>query len=773
MSEGNVKVNVKPISDNYFKILINIDKKMVQYRSFVVDEEQFKNKSNWSSKIEDNRLKIIYNDEELTAFSDIHFKDGKIVLSNEIDKRSYIYGFGEKVLWLNRRFKRLYSWNIDQFIQVPLADPMYKSVPFYLVVNSKKPFGIYVDHPGHVVFDVDVEERNKVKMYIRSSHATIYVIRGKDVKQLVSAFIRLTGKPFMPPKWAIGYHQSRYSYETYEEVNSVASKFREIGIPCDAIYLDIDYMDGYKVFTWDKDRFPDPDMMIKNLHDKGFKIVTIIDVGIKVEKGYFVFEEGLKIDAFIKEPEDKEYFKGTVWPGVCVFPDFLRSKVREWWATLHKGLFEIGVDGIWNDMNEPAIFLMANKVRDFAKHLCENIESLEKVKRGFTITTAGLSPPIVKSLDGFVPIDAIHVDDRGEKVLHNDIHNVYPLLQAKASVKAFRNYKPNKRWFILSRSGFAGIQSYAAVWTGDNVSDWLHLKISIPQLLSLSICGLVFCGADVGGFADNVEPELLVRWMQVGAFYPLFRNHSSKGTVRQEPWAFGEPYTSYIKEAIKLRYRFVPYLYRLFYQAYAYCLPIIRPLFLEFPDDEESYSINDEMMVGESLLVAPITTPGSKARAVYLPKVRWLCLNDGSFLGPGWVMASAGIKDIPLYLREDSAIVTTEDEVCSLSKDVIKNITVQAFVNKEAKMLIYDDDGETMGFEKGEYYLAELRIEVKDGIVNLKFDVKNEFYKPSWEKIKLKIFSERSLDKIYLNSREISFRKVGSKLETEFEAYNL
>ncbi|MFH7835206.1 MAG: glycoside hydrolase family 31 protein, partial [Candidatus Aenigmatarchaeota archaeon] len=618
--KNNIHIDFIPLSNKCAKLLIS-NGKIFLHKSFSIISEPKEENHNWNFKINDKESFILWKGRMLTIFSNFRFDNDFIIFENILEKDDNIYGFGERALQLNRKFKKIRMWNLDHLDHLN-GGPMYKSIPFYIVAKPGKNYGFFIDHAGYTFFDTSIDEPSKILIGANANCLVCYIIAGESIKDIIEECTKLTGKPYMPPKWALGYHQSRYSYETQEEVLSIAKEFRKRKIPCDAIYLDIDYMDNYKIFTWNKKSFPNPKLMIKQLHDLGFKVVTIVDVGIKEENGYFAYDDGIKKDAFIKSSSMKEYFKGTVWPGVCVFPDFLRSSIREWWADLHRDFLNMGIDGIWNDMNEPAIFYTIDKVEKLITNISNKFNDgkyneININPVGTVVTSSSLPKPLKK----YIKIDAYHLDDDGSIIDHNKIHNAYPLLECTSTKRAFEKYKPNKRWFILSRSAFAGIQRYATVWSGDNAADWLHLEISIPMLLNLGLSGVPFCGADIGGFNGDPDPELFTRWIQLGVFYPLFRSHSSKGTRRREPWMFRKPYVKYIINAIKLRYTLLPYIYKLFYESYEKGYPIMRPLFFEFPKDKESYNINDEFMFGDSLLVAPIIKPNIKTRAVYLPKV--------------------------------------------------------------------------------------------------------------------------------------------------------
>ncbi len=685
------------------------------------------------------------------------------VLRNYLEGGDHVYGLGEKYsLSVDRRYRRYHVWNAPQPHHLPSGDPMYLSIPFYVVAKPGKAYGVLIDYPGYVYIDAGVSDLESVLVKVRSRDFDLYLIGGGDVSEVIKVYTDLTGKPYLPPKWAIGYHQSRYSYASEEEVLGVAKKFRELGIPCDALYLDIDYMDGCKVFTWDRRRFPDLRELASKLHNLGVRLVTIVDVGIKAEEGYWVYEKGLRSGAYVRNTQGG-IFRGGVWPGLCVFPDFLNSRGRAFWSELISYLVGQGVDGIWLDMNEPEIFYLEDKLVELVKELHEWISRGDVERAGNRLFWDGLATVWTGGFKhrGYTEINMVHVEDGGEEVSHMEVHNLYPLLENVATWEGITKARPGRRWFILTRSGFTGIQRYSAVWTGDNVSDWGHLAASIPMVINLGLSGISFTGADVGGFSDDVDPELLVRWAQLGAFYPFFRNHSNKGTRRQEPWVFGEPYLTYVSNAIKLRYSLLPYIYYLFVEASREGLPVMRPLFMEFPDDELTYGLSDEFMLGGNLLVAPILTPGARARATYLPKVRWLDWWEGEVYGSGWHSIEAPLDRIPVFLREDHGVVYTEPKENSTRPWTPLNARV--FLSRRAELTIYDDDGETLNYMEGKYYEVKLIIERRGvNALSIRTIPARLGYKPPFKEVNLSIYVDSEVRKILSGGRELSeFEVVG------------
>src|SRR3712207_1909510 len=467
----------------------------------------------------------------------------------------------------------------------------------------------------------------------------------------------------MPPLWSLGNQQCRYSYMDEDEVREVASGFREREIPCDVIYLDIHYMDGYRVFTWNGERFPEPERLTSELEEKGFRVVTIVDPGVKVDENYPVYVEGRERELFCKKLDGGEYHN-VVWPGICAFPDFTNPETREWWGENHSALLDAGVAGIWCDMNEPALF----------------------VPHGATM-----------------PGDVVHPGG-GEARRHAEVHNAYGSLMARSVREGLLRLRPDERPFVITRAGYAGLQRHALQWTGDNSSWWEHLWMSMPQLQNLGLSGVAWAGVDVGGFWGDTNAELLARFTEFGAFQPFCRNHTAIGTRRQEPCAFGEPYTSVCRKMLKLRQRLLPYLYSLFEECHRTGAPILRPLLFEYPEDETTYTADDEFLLGETLLVAPITRPGIEHRHVYLPQETWFHYWTGErFDGPAHVLAPAPLGEPPLYVKANTA-VPMGPAMDHTGKRAVDPLTLLLYPAESAgESALYEDAGDGFGYESGEY----------------------------------------------------------------------
>ena len=451
----------------------------------------------------------------------------------------------------------------------PGLNNLYTSIPFVLALQAGQASGMFGDSSYRLEFDLAREDPARCGFAVDGGPLIYYVFAGPTPRAVLERYTELTGRIPLPPRWALGYHQSRWGYKTADEVLQLARTFRERQIPLDAVYLDIDYMDGYRVFTWDANRFPDPAGMVRELDELGVKLVTIVDPGVKQDENYAVYTSGRDGDLFCKTFLGDEY-RNVVWPGMCAFPDFTNPRTRTWWGDHLAVLLDAGVAGVWCDMNEPTVFV-----------------------------------PTPMTL----PDDVTHHGD-GEAALHAQVHNLYGQLMARATAEGLRRLRPARRPFVISRAGFAGLQRHALHWTGDNTSWWEHLWMSMPQLQNLGLSGYAWVGVDIGGFSGDATGELLTRWMEFGIFQPFCRNHSAWDTHRQEPWAFGEPFETHIRAMLLLRQRLSPYLYSAFEEAHRTGAPILRPLLFDFPEDVTTYSADDEFLVGAALLVAPIARPG-------------------------------------------------------------------------------------------------------------------------------------------------------------------
>ena len=577
----------------------------------------------------------------------------------QIEGGESFYGLGDKTGFLNKRGYEYLMWNTDD--AKPHVDSfraLYKSIPFVITLRDDAVFGLFFDNPRRSTFDLGKESDYYYRYGAAGGNLDYYFIAGNSMPEVVGGYTYLTGCAPLPQKWTLGYQQSRWSYMTEKEVRQVAEKMREYRIPCDVIHLDIDYMDAYKVFTWNPARYDDSEKMIRDLAKDGFRIVTIIDPGVKLEPGYGVYDEGLAKGYFAKTPEGEVYVN-EVWPGDAVYPDFGRKEVRNWWADNHRFLLDKGVRGVWNDMNEPASFR------------------------------------------GELPENVVFADEE-ETSDHARMHNLYGHNMARAAYQGLKEMD-GRRPFIITRACYAGTQKYATAWTGDNHSIWAHLQMMIPQLCNLGLSGMPFVGTDVGGFGSDCTKELLCRWVEAGCFAPLFRNHSAMGTRRQEPWQFDEETAAIYRKAVELRYHLIPYYYDLFFDGEATGLPILRPLVLHYEKDPAVRNLNGEFLVGEKLLAAPVIAQGETKKLLYLPKGEWYDYYSGERLtGRRWIVRDAPLDTCPLYVKAGTILPVWPRQNYVGELDTDRVLRLEVFPG-EGVWEHYQDDGESFAYRNGNY----------------------------------------------------------------------
>ncbi|MEM7554791.1 MAG: TIM-barrel domain-containing protein [Cyanobacteria bacterium P01_A01_bin.84] len=613
--------------------------------------------------------------------------------SQEVTNWKYIhpserfYGFGERTGLLNQRGKRFTHWTTDALDYGVLTDEMYQAIPFFISLRPQVAYGLFFNTTYRSYFDVGAQQTDILQLHTQGNELDYYLIYGTQPGKILETYTNITGRTPLPPLWSLGYHQCRWSYNCETEVRELIKEFRTRRIPCDVVHLDIDYMQGFRVFTWNKNRFPQPNKLVEDLAEQGIKVVTIIDPGVKYdpEADYELCDRGLEKDYFIRTANGK-VFHGYVWPDRAVFPDFMRSDVREWWGSLHKNHVDIGVAGIWNDMNEPAL-----DDRPFGD--------------------SGQKLPF--------PLDSPQGDPE-EITNHAQTHNLYGLMMTRACREGLDKLRSQQRSFVLTRSGYAGVQKYSAVWTGDNHSLWEHLEMSLPMLCNLGLSGVPFVGADIGGFAGNATPELFARWMQLGMLYPLMRGHSMIGTKPHEPWKFGQEVEDICRQYIELRYQLLPYIYTLFWEAANIGAPILRPLMYDYTDDSQTWELYDQVLLGSSLMAAPVYRPGVKHRAVYLPEGIWYDWWSGnSYEGGKYIIAEAPLERMPMYICNGGIIpmIPVMQHTGELPVDRLR----LRIAPGEGEFTLYEDDGTSFEYRNGEFFTTTYRVsmEGEQVIVNI------------------------------------------------------
>jgi alpha-glucosidase len=616
-----------------------------------------------------------------------------------------IYGLGEKTGRHNRRGRDFTLWNTD--VLDPKAageftagipdddprsdrtsagfDPYYVSVPLFY--HQTYPAGTmaasFVDNGYRGSYEFS--HPNEYRIHFSGGQYTEYIFAGPGMPDILAAYTWLTGRTAPPPLWSLGYHQCRWFHYTQDLVEQLARRHRDSDIPCDGLWLDIEYMDGNRVFTWNTEAFPDVAGMLSRLADKGFRVITIIDPGIKYDPGYWVFDQALERDLLCKT-EGGDIYIGQVWPGNTAFPDFATEEARTWWGELNADQVQSGLAGIWNDMNEPATGIIAPNAMRFGHG---------------------------------------HYS-------HERYHNQYALLMAIATTAGLLRAKPDERTFVLSRAGFAGIQRYAANWLGDNMSRWDHLWLSIPMGAGLGISGQAFVGADIGGFAGHSNAELFLRWMQYGTLTPFCRNHSEIGNVDQYAWAWGDVIQEMVREAIRLRYRLLPYIYATFLRAYDTGAPVQRPLVFDYQYDPTVGDIDDEYLLGPDLLVAPVIDAGVTARQVYLPAGGWYDWHTGELVGGNrYLLTSTPMDRIPIYARGGAVIPMWPEAPASTAGYHPSAIELHLFVpdvDGTHRSLLQEDDGLTFAALDGARYRTTLEVTRSGDRVALRAEVDGDGY---------------------------------------------
>jgi alpha-glucosidase len=603
------------------------------------------------------------------------------------------FGFGEKAGGLDKRGEVLVMRNRDTAGRHD-GDPLYVAIPFALELRppgggppgaraGALATGLLLDASAPSRLDVAAGEPERLRLEVLAGGLDLTVFPGPTPADVLRRYTARVGRSPLPPVWALGYHQSRWSYRSEGELRRVARELRRRRLPADALHLDIDHMDGFRVFTWHPRRFPEPRRLLEELRAQGFRVVAIVDPGVKVDGAWSVYRDGLERDVFCRR-EDGSPFTLRVWPGAAALPDFNRPEVRAWWGEQHRPLLEAGVAGIWNDMNEPAGW-----------------------SRDLRLGRAVL-PIRGQDLRAVVQTDPARPKER---VPHEHVRNLYGHQECRATRGALEAFGGGRRPFVLTRSGCAGTGRFAAVWTGDNHSRWRHLRLSLPMLMNLSLSGVPFCGADIGGFAGRPGRELFARWIQLGALYPFARGHSWLFT-RQEPWRFGRRVEAIARAALELRMRLLPYLYALFREAEESGAPVWRPLGYEFPDDPVAPAIEDQVLLGPSLLVAPVLERGARTRRLYLPEGAWYAFDDDArYVGPRWVELAAPLERLPLLAR-GGALLPTRSPVQHAGEPPAEPLVLEVFPGADGRFDVVEDDGESDAYRRGQ--VARTRLVLRD-----------------------------------------------------------
>jgi len=640
-------------------------------------------------------------------------------VSKNMPEDEHYFGLGEKAWPLDRRGGAFVQWNTDAFRYQRGSDPLYDSIPFFLTDRAGVSYGLYLDNTWRSEFDFGKALRNVYSFGAEGGPLDYYVMYGPTPKDVVEDYAWLTGKAPLPPKWALGFQQSRYSYGTETELRGIADRLRADRIPADVLYMDIDYQVKNRPFTLDARKFPDFPAFVQELRQMHFHLILITDLHIACLPGdhYQPYNSGIAGNHFLRYPNGKLYV-GAVWPGPSVFPEFTEKSTREWWGSLYRKFYDEGVSGFWNDMNEPSIFDSPTKT---------------------------------------IPLDVQdHIDEPGFRTrvtTQREVHNIMGMQNSRATYDGLLALKPNQRPFVLTRATFAGGQRYALTWTGDNSSSWSQLKMSTSMLESLGLSGFYMAGDDIGGFTGSPMMDLLTKWIEVGAFNPIERDHTTKGSNPQEPWVGGPAQEAVRRHYIDVRYRLMPYLYTTAEYASRTGIPIIRPLFLEFPDatpDRHPLDLDagSEFMFGPDLLVAPAPFPDElDDYAVTFPPVPWYDFWTGQRVARSAqgnaVLATATVEPqidfLPVYVRGGS-ILPMQPLVQDTDQKPDGPLELRVYPGPDCRGSLYDDDGTTFDYRHGDYLRVQYTCDATPGSLRLQIGAQRGSFAPWWNTVQVAVY---------------------------------
>lgn len=614
-----------------------------------------------------------------------------------LEEQDAVYGLGEANRGINKRGYVYVSNCTDDPEHTENKVSLYGAHNFIIVDRKgKDTFGMFFDYPSSIRFDIGYTKSEELTVSCEEADLYLYVITGESAYDIVKQFRRIIGRSYIPPKYAFGFGQSRWGYRNAEDFRHVAEEYRKHNIPIDMVYMDIDYMQDYKDFTVNQS-FPDFKAFVDEMKEKKIHLIPIIDAGVKIEEGYEVYEEGVRENMFCKR-EDGTDFAAAVWPGLTHFPDVLNPEARRWFGRKYKILTDAGIDGFWNDMNEPAIFFSEEgmeEVKQFLKGYLEEGQDKDAEQEKGNPFQAFKLRGIINSLANS-PEDyrRFYHNVNGKKVRHDKVHNLFGYNMTRAAGEAFGEITPGKRILMFSRSSYIGMHRYGGVWMGDNKSWWSHLLLNLKMLPSLNMCGFLYTGADLGGFGADTTEDLLLRWLALGVFTPLMRNHAALGTREQECYQFGR--TDDFRHVIGVRYRLLPYLYSEFMKAALHDGMYFRPLAFDYTDDDMAREVEDQLLLGNEIMIAPVYTQNAGGRYVYLPEEMMFVkfLPDGSIhkevLEKGHHYVKVALNEVPLFIRKGKAIPVVDAAQCV---DEINMETKQMLGYEGAEYDLYEDDG--------------------------------------------------------------------------------
>lgn len=591
-----------------------------------------------------------------------------------LGEKEMVFGLGENVRGINKRGHIYKSFCSDNPNHDESTTSLYGGHNFFILSDSK--LGVFIDCPFEVTFDIGYTEISELSIKLERQDFELYLIEGESCDAVVKEFRGLIGMSYIPPIWAFGYGQCRWSYMSEEEVREVADRFKENGLPLDMIYLDIDYMDGYRDFTINRKSFPNFEKLVEDMKARNVHLIPIIDAGIKKDEGFDTYDEGREKGYFCKDENGDDFVVG-VWPGKCCFPDMLNDEAREWFGNKYKFLLDKGIDGFWNDMNEPAIFYSEKRLnRTFEKikaYQNENldIDSFFRVKDIFN--------NISNSDEDYA---SFYHNYKGEKVCHKDVHNLFGYYMTRGASEAFERLAPDKQILMFSRASYIGMHRYGGIWQGDNKSWWSHLLMNIKMMPSLNMCGFLYTGADLGGFGCDTTEDLVLRWLAFGVFTPLMRNHSAAGTRRQEPYRFSN--IKAFRNVMGVRYKMLPYIYSEYMKAALRGTMMFRPLAFEYCNDDVICHVEDQLLLGDSIMIAPVYEQNAIGRTVYIPeRMQLIRFKNGEVIrekiyDKGVIYIDVALDEVVIFLRENHVLPLSEGGM-SVPETDMEHLTFLSF----------------------------------------------------------------------------------------------
>lgn len=624
-------------------------------------------------------------------------EENGLTFTYQMNPNDVVYGLGENIRGMNKRGFLYNSLCSDIPSQTEDKTALYGAHNF-LIVAGKKPFGLFIDCPEQISFDVGYTDYNSLVIATAAADLDFYLLEEKTLKEIAHAFRVLIGKSYIPPKWGLGYQQSRWGYKNERDFYEVVERHQEKDIPLEAVYMDIDYMERFKDFTIDEEAFPNFDIMVADFKEKGIKLVPIIDAGVKIEEGYDIYEEGVENHYFCTDKSGQP-FTAAVWPGRVHLPDVLNPEARKWFGNKYKFLTDKGIEGFWNDMNEPAIFYTEEGLKEAFDYL----DSIHDANIGI-YECFGMKDAVLNLANNPKDYARFYHYVNGEKIVHTKLHNLYGFNMTRAAAEGFEEIDPSKRFLLFSRSSYIGMHRYGGIWTGDNCSWWQHLVMNIKMMPSLNMCGFLYSGADLGGFGCDTSYDLLTRWLQFGIFTPLMRNHSALGTRPQELYQFED--SGYLRSLIRFRYSLIPYLYSEYMKCALRNELLFMPLGFEYTGDSIAAHTEDQLLYGSSLMLAPVYTQNAFGRYVYLPEDMLYVKYSGTggrhfcVLDKGIHYLELTLEEFPLFIRRNQMLLLCHPDNTTETLDS-SNLEIIAFADKSDYMSyeLYDDDGYTKNID--------------------------------------------------------------------------